>query len=232
MNINIQLENISSQFKNIDAQFGFISSQLKNNSSLNIQAQIFIMAIQLFNTGIQMVNFGNQMTGYFGIDIINIKSQIQNIGFQIQNLGNQINMNNINNNMMMNMNNVGIQNNNMLRFDNIQNEEEEWLEGFKMGVEVVYEKDKSEGPKKNIFFTTSNGNRINLTFNYGTTIDSILKKYLLEINKPELINNTDKVSFLFNATKLNFGDNTPIEKKFLNTDYPKIVVNTLRNINI
>ena len=228
MNINIQLENISSHFKNIEAQFGFLTSQLKNNSSSNIQAQIFIMAIQLFNTGIQMVNFGNQMTGYFGMDIINIKSQIQNIGFQIQNLGNQINMNNINNNMMMNMNNVGIQNNNMLRFDNIQNEDQEWLEGFKMGVEEVKEKDKSEEPKKKIVctFITTLGVKRTLTFNYGTTIDSILKKYLLEINKPELIN-TDKVSFMFNAWKLNFGDNTPIETKFPNIFIPRIVVNIL-----
>ena len=114
----------------------------------------------------------------------------------------------------------------MLSFDNIQNEDQEWLEGFKMGVKEVKEKDKSEGPKKNILFTTTAGGHRNLIFNYGTTIDSILKKYLLEINKPELIN-TDKVSFMFNAWKLNFGDNTPIETKFPNIFIPRIVVNIL-----
>ena len=114
----------------------------------------------------------------------------------------------------------------MLSFDNIQNEDQEWLEGFKMGVKEVKEKDKSEGPKKNILFTTTAGGHRNLIFNYGTTIDSILKKYLLEINKAELIN-TDKVIFMFNANKLHFGDNTPIETKFPNTIIPKIVVNIL-----
>ena len=191
-----------------------------------MQAQIYTMAIQLFNTGIQIINIANQIPDNPGMDIMNLKKQIQNIGFQIQNLGNQINVNNINNNMMMKMNyNMGIQNNNMMMSNINQNEDEdeEWLEGFKIGVEEASEKN-NKIPKKNLLFTTTIGSSRNLLLDYWTTVGDSLRKYLLEINRPELIN-TDKISFFFNAKKLRFDDETKIEIKFQSAISPRIVVN-------
>ena len=81
----------------------------------------------------------------------------------------------------------------------------------------------SEGPKMNIIFTDKKGLKRNLVLNHGTSIDQALKQYLNVVGKPELINNP-KVLFLFNINKLEFGNNTPIEKYF-NCMNPRINVN-------
>ena len=48
----------------------------------------------------------------------------------------------------------------------------------------------------------------------------MLKKYLLRIDHPELIN-SNKIYFLYNAVPMKFGDQTV----FKGTQNPKIVVN-------
>ena len=76
-----------------------------------------------------------------------------------------------------------------------------------------------------IRFTTTLGTHRNIIMNFGETIGQALIKYLIEANKPDLINRNDKVSFLFNATKINFDDETKIEDYFKNVHDPKILVN-------
>ena len=225
MDINFQLNNIREQFKNMDNQVELLITQSQNMlGSGNIQTPIFSMAIQIFNMGIQMVNIGTQIPS-IGMDIINYKTQIQNIGCQIQNLGNQ--MNNINNMMPMNfnMNNMGmmgIQNN----INNI--EDDDFIKGFKMGVDNQFESINNK-PKMNVSFTTTLGNRRNMTFDYGTSVGEILKKYLMEVGKPEYINNYNKVSFLYNAGKLDFDNKMKIEDFFGFNLNPKVIVNDLSN---
>ena len=116
------------------------------------------------------------------------------------------------------------------------NEEEEWLKGYKMGVEEVnnpggnYDDSNSPGPKINIMFTTTVGAKRNLKFNHGTTISQAIKKYLESVNRPELFGQNDKVNFLYNANKIDFNDNTTIENKFRNVMMPKIVVNDTKGL--
>ena len=56
--------------------------------------------------------------------------------------------------------------------------------------------------------------------------------YLNKIGRSELYREkTDRIAFLYNSYKIRFGDQTPIEKFFENTHYPKIVVNDLYNLN-
>ena len=64
---------------------------------------------------------------------------------------------------------------------------------------------------------------MHLFFDYGTTVNEMLKIYLIKIGRNELINNNEKVSFLFNTKKIKFTDNTPIEI-FFNLLCPKILV--------
>ena len=113
-----------------------------------------------------------------------------------------------------------------------QEEEELWMQGFKMGAQTTSDPEpQSPGPKMNIVFTTTQGHSQILILNYGTPIDEALKIYLKRVGKPELINdNTNKICFLFNATKIKFGDNTPVEKYFKNSPNPKIVVNDVNNL--
>ena len=75
------------------------------------------------------------------------------------------------------------------------------------------------GPKFSVCFQASNGIKTNILYNYGTTIDKMLKKYLLRIDHPELIN-SNKIYFEYNAFQIKFGDQTI----FKDTQNPKIVV--------
>ena len=117
------------------------------------------------------------------------------------------------------------------------NENEEWLKGFQMGVDEVNNTGSqdndanSPGPKINVIFKTTQGTTHTLVYNYGTTIDQALTKYLNRVGRPELIGDTsNKICFLFNAAQLKFGDQTKVEAFFKNINNPKVVVNDVNNL--
>ena len=68
-----------------------------------------------------------------------------------------------------------------------------------------------------------------MVFNYGTTIDKMLKKYLLRIGHPELIN-TDKICFIYYASQIKFGDQTVVEEFFKVTRGYEVVVNEINDL--
>jgi len=82
------------------------------------------------------------------------------------------------------------------------------------------------GPKIQIIFS-SNGKVNSMQFNYGTTIDQTLEKYLKKVGRPELYGRSDKISFLYNAYNLRFGDKTPVEQFFKGKSYYKVIVNEI-----
>ena len=62
-----------------------------------------------------------------------------------------------------------------------------------------------------VIFNTTTGYTNTLYLNYGITIDQMLKMYLRIIGREDLYNNKNiQVFFLYNATKVKFGDKTPI----------------------
>ena len=156
------------------------------------------------------------------------------MGMNNMGMGMGMPMNMMGGGMMPNMNmmgGMGMQNMNMAG-----NNDEDWLEGFKMGVEEINNPltnsdpdANSPGPKINVLFTTTIGTKRNIVLSHGTTIDQALKKYLNAVGKPDLVN-SDKISFLFNASKLEFGNNTKIENFFKNVMNPKVVVNDTANL--
>ncbi len=75
-----------------------------------------------------------------------------------------------------------------------------------------------------IFFTTQ-GHKHNLIARNGTTLDELLKYYLRKMNRTEFIW-SDKISFLFNGSQLEFGDQTTVETYFIPISHPKIVINS------
>ena len=116
-----------------------------------------------------------------------------------------------------------------------QAENEEWLKGFNMGVQEVSSSGDPDvdkpGPKINIIFNTTQGTATNLVIPYGTTVEGALEKYLKRMGRPELIGSQDnKICFLFNANKMKFGDQTPVEQFFKNAPNPKVVVNDINNL--
>ena len=85
--------------------------------------------------------------------------------------------------------------------------------------------------KYNIIFVSTQGVSYNIYYNYGTTIDEVLKAYLNEAETPELIDDrTNRIDYLFNATRLRFGDETTIETFFRNFINPRIIVNDIQNL--
>ena len=69
----------------------------------------------------------------------------------------------------------------------------------------------------NVLFETTHGINKNIVCNYGITIDKMLKKYLLRIDHPELINSNNKIYFSHGGSRLKFGDQTLVGEFFKNT---------------
>ena len=116
----------------------------------------------------------------------------------------------------------------------MMNDDDDWMQGFKMGVDEVNNVSndpdlKKPGPKISVLFTTTIGTKRTIVLAYGTTVDQALRKYLDQVGKLDLVG-SDKISFLYNAAKLNYGDNTPVENFFRNNMYPKVVVNDTNNL--
>ena len=143
--------------------------------------------------------------------------------------------------MGMPMGGMGMPMNNMNMMGNMGQmggvEDEEWLKGFKMGMDEVNNPGgdgedpdlNKPGPKLNVLFTTTIGTSRNIVLSHSTTIDQALKKYLKTVGKSNLIN-SDKISFLFNATKLNYGETKTVGEFFRNSPNPKVIVNDTNNL--
>ena len=125
----------------------------------------------------------------------------------------------MNNNFMPNM---------MMNNNSISDEIEDWLKGFKLmaqEVNIINDEDSNHGPKIHIIFVTTICTSYIMDFNYGTTIDQILEKYLQRIGRHDLYSEkSNKICFLFNACRLRFGDKTPVEEFFKGIPNPKVVV--------
>jgi len=91
---------------------------------------------------------------------------------------------------------------------------------------------RKPGPKMNIIFQTINYEIDNFSVKYGTTIDQLLKNYLIRMNRFYLYQQKEyypnEICFLYNASQIKFGDKTPIEKYFQFAIIPKIFVNSWR----
>ena len=203
MNDLMQIQNMKIQIKNAEIQLDNLEMQMKSIGSLNIGIQINNMWIQLLNMGIQMINIGmnipieqNDMFN-FNQNIQNIINQLQNIGMPNQQMGIP---------MGMNMPPIGM--NDPIFHNNFIGE-------FDDGIM------EQENQKLNVIFENTLGIKKNIVVEYGTTLDNLLKKYLNTFDRPQNI-----VSFLFNGSRIEYGDKRKIEdyfKAYLSGN-PKIVV--------
>ena len=164
----------------------------------------------------QLMNIGMQMNNNMGMQMNNM-----DMGVQMNNMDMGMQMNNMDMGMQMN-NNMGMQMNNNMGMQMNNNM------GMQMMINLM-KKFNNQKEKINITFKTTQGNEKNIAVDYGTSIDDMFKKYLKEVNHPELINNKTKIVFLYNAKKLKFGDKTKIEDYFKFVDNPVIIVNDVNN---
>ena len=189
-----------------------IGITLEPNNNLNYNEGVILkFPIEDFINKYQVKN--NQMPNMFNN---NFNNNFPNMG--------------MNNNFMPNMlfnNNINFMPNMMGMNINFNNDNEEWLKGFQMGVE-----NKDDRKKMNVIFKAApSGTTTTLTLKYGTTIDKMLEIYLNRVGRPELYGDTsNRIAFLFSVCKLRFGDQTPIETFFAGCSLPKVVVNDVNSM--
>ena len=205
-----QFQNINFQLKNISTQFENAMAILQNMGINNVLNQLENMGIQMMNMAIQILNtvIDNKMM-MMGMDNSNIYQSIQIIKSQINNIEMKTNMNNINPMAMNNM--MGMMPNNIMNNMNM--------------MEPMNDNNESNVEKMDIIFKTTSGTQKRITFKYGTTVGEVLKKYLKEVGRPELIGRSDRIAFVYNLEKLSFDDQSKIEEKFSRNITPKILVN-------
>ena len=81
--------------------------------------------------------------------------------------------------------------------------------------------------KINVYFVTTGGVLTNILINDEESIDTLLRTYLKRINREDLYNNNNSICFLFNNTKLKYGEKTKISQFFKNAPNTKVVVNDI-----
>ena len=86
----------------------------------------------------------------------------------------------------------------------------------------------NKGLKMNVIFENTILGKINLVVDYGTTINEMLELYLRRIERPDLIGKDNKITFICNGSRVNFGDYTKVEDyqdQALIKLHPTIIVN-------
>ena len=207
-NINFQLKNISNQFENA-------MLMIQNMGMNNVLNQLENMGIQMMNMAIQILNTVIDNKMMMGMDNSNIYQSIQMVKSQINNIEMKTNMNNIN---LMAMNNMM----GMMMPNDIMN-------NMNMMGQMSNNNNEFNVKQKSFIFQTSLGTKKHIICKYGMTVGEVLKKYLNEMGRPELINSPDRIAFLYNGQKLSFQDQTKIEEKF-NGEYVNIKVIDNKNM--
>ncbi len=162
MNMNMQFNDIKFQYKILESLFDNIERQIMNMNYQNLITYIIDLGMIIINNGINMLFMGIQMPDITRNNF-SILNKINDLITKIQNIS--MTIANINYQMPM-MNMGGLNFNNEL----INNNE-------------------SKKPAVNIIFNYRE--KINIITYFGTTIDEILKKFMVKINLPGLINNND-----------------------------------------
>ena len=63
--------------------------------------------------------------------------------------------------------------NNNIQIPNMMNINEEWLEGFQMGINEINNEENNRVPKMNLIFKTTQGQTHGIIVDYGTTINEL-----------------------------------------------------------
>ena len=121
--------------------------------------------------------------------------------------------------MMENMAKFGAQN----QFNNFQ--------GVQGGANNNMNQPKVKEEYVNLCFATIQGSRIMMKVKPDDTVEDILRKYLLRVELPDLINNVQgKITFILSAQSLKFGDKRKIKEVVLNNGLNQILVNDTGNL--
>ena len=191
-------------------------SLYNNNMNINYNKGIYLKySIENFiNTSQiqeqQMLNMKNNNLPFMGINNFNP------------------NMMNLMPNMMMNNNNMNIMPNMMMMNNNINLMPNMMMNNDfnlmpNMMINDNFEPQPKNIKKMNVIFKTSSGKLFHFNVDYGTTVKELLKKFFDRIGRPDLMG-CKYIIFIFNAKKIEYENQTPIEKFFDTVGDPVIIV--------
>ena len=158
---------------------------------MKLQNAMMISNNELLINGLEIINIGIQ-TIKLSLENNNMNIQIPNINIQIHELGSQLQ------NIGTKLENYGKVDHNNLNIPNI------------LDIQV-----------KNIIFESKEGEKNELQFPFGITVEKALESYL--IKKPEMRNERNLI-FIYNGQKINHKDKTKIEDFFVSGSNPRIIV--------
>ena len=84
--------------------------------------------------------------------------------------------------------------------------------------------------KINVVFRTTKSMRTNITIDYGKTVSELIQIYFKRVGKPELFSRPLDICFIFNANKINFNEQKPVEQFFFGVYNPFITVNDTHDL--
>ena len=84
--------------------------------------------------------------------------------------------------------------------------------------------------KINVVFRTTKAIRTNITIDHGKTVSELIQIYFKRMGKPELFQKPLDICFIFNADKMDFNDQTPVERFFYGVYNPFITVNDTKDL--
>ena len=84
--------------------------------------------------------------------------------------------------------------------------------------------------KINVIFRTTKTVKTNITIEYGKTVSELIQLYFMRMGKPELFSRPMDICFIFNATKMEFNDQTPVQNFFGGNFNPFITVNDTKDL--
>ena len=224
MNNNFNLNNNLNP-NNFNANSGYNGNFSQNDSG------IFNNSNNLNSNGMNNFNSGSGLNNF---NMNNMNQNITNLNNLNMNLANNNVNNNFNQNSMNNFKNNGFDSqgfNIMLNNFSIKdNEDEEWMKGFKMAVEEFNNMENSKSRDYNVTFKTSNGITTYIKVESETTLSHLIEIYFERINRKYLIRNNE-IDFIYNAMKILYeNNNTPVENFFKITFNPTIMVLDPQNL--
>ena len=184
------------------------------------------IGISLYNNNMN-INYNEGIYLKYAIENFINTSQIQEQ--QMFNMQNNnlpfMGINNFNPNMMNLMPNMMMMNNNINLMPNMMMNND-----FNLMPNMMINNNFEPQPKnikqKNVIFKTTRGKVFRFIVDYGTTVKELLKKFFDRIGRPELMG-CKGIIFIFNAEKIEYENQTPIEKFFNHNPNPVIIVNNL-----
>ena len=147
-------------------------------------------------------------------------------GMNMNNMNNMQNMQNMMDGMMGNPNmNVNMPGMNIGGNEN-------WLQGYNQNSQGQGNNTSSSSSKNklNCIFSTTSGQNLSILIEYGKTVHELIKIYFMRVEKPELINEKDKICFVYNAGQIDCNCQDKVENYFKFNSNPRIMVNDIHNL--